>query len=236
MWTEQVLDSLSKDRTYHRDDLFELAQKEDGGLTDSAFRWGLYDLQQKRELFRIGYDEYGIDKAGVRPYYKPVYSEGAISLSEKLNAVFPTLDYVVFESVLLNEFLNHQIAQNAIYVQVQKDVSSYIFDTLQDDYNGQVIYRPNRKEFDRYWRKDCIVVLDLISQSPLSDDNPHEITLEKLLVDVVAEKSISAIYSLSEIPFIYENALRNYAIDERRIHRYAGRRGKAELIEKYLKG
>lgn len=27
MWTEQVLDSLSKDRTYHRDDLFELAQK-----------------------------------------------------------------------------------------------------------------------------------------------------------------------------------------------------------------
>ena len=32
---------------------------------------------------------------------------------------YPDLQFVVFESALFNEFLNHQIAQNTIYVQVE---------------------------------------------------------------------------------------------------------------------
>ena len=40
------------------------------------------------------------------------------------------VSFVVFESVLLNEFLNHQIAQNTIYIQVERDLSSYIFNVL----------------------------------------------------------------------------------------------------------
>ena len=152
---------------------------------------------------------------------------------EKLSDQYPELVFVVFESVLLNEFLNHQIAQNTIYVQVEKNVSSYIFDELHEEYAGGVLYKPGKKEFERYWIRDCIVVLDLISQAPLSQDKPHEITAEKMLVDIVAEKSVSATISPSEIPFIFEDVMRSYQIDRRKMNRYAGRRGREQQVKKY---
>ena len=78
------------------------------------------------------------------------------------------------------------------------------------------------------------MVLALISQAPLSQEKPHEITIEKMLVDIIAEKSMSAIFSPSEIPFIYENVMKSYQVDIRKMNRYAGRRGKASLIKEYV--
>lgn len=144
------------------------------------------------------------------------------------------MNFVIFESVLLNEFLNHQIAQNTIYVQIEKDVSSYIFDNLQEEYVGNVLYKPGKRDFDRYWTRDCVVVLDLISQAPLSQERPHEIAIEKILVDIIAEKSMAAIFSPSEIPFVYENAMKSYHVDRRKMNRYARRRGKASLVKEYV--
>jgi hypothetical protein len=67
-------------------------------------------------------------------------------------------------------------------------------------------------------------------------ESPHEISAEKLLVDIVAEKSIAATFSPSELPFIYENIINSYRIDMRRLNRYAGRRGKAALVRKLAGG
>ena len=47
---------------------------------------------------------------------------------------------------------------------------------------------------------NCIVILDLISQAPLSKENEHIITIEKLLVDLIADKTIAATFSPSELP------------------------------------
>ena len=232
MWTDQALLKLSDKTAYCRDDLFHAMQSEKADLTDSAFRWTLYKLLQEQKIFRADYDSYVTVKPAILPTYKPYYSEKANTLMEKLSEQYPELSFVVFESVLLNEFLNHQIAQNTIYVQVEKDVSSYIFDNLQEECAGSVLYRPGKKDFDRYWTRDCIVVLDLISQSPLSQDKPHEMTIEKMLVDIIAEKSMSATFSPSEIPFVYENAMRSYRVDRRKMNRYAGRRGKASQVKK----
>ena len=99
-----------------------------------------------------------------------------------------------------------------------------------------VLYKPNRTEFSRYWTRGCVVVLELISQAPLSSAQPHEITMEKLLVDIIADKSIEATYSPAELPEIFENVRKNYRVDVKKMNRYAGRRGKAEIIERYMGG
>ena len=142
----------------------------------------------------------------------------------------------MFESVVLNEFLNQQIAQNTVYVQVEKDLSSYIFDTLKQELGGMVLYKPNRTEFYRYWTRGCIVVLELISQAPLSPAQPHEITMEKMLVDIIADKSIEATYSPAELPDIFRNARKNYRVNVKKMNRYACRRGKSEIIQRYMSG
>lgn len=236
MWTDQALLKLSPQTAYSRNDLFEIFRSEKQDLSDGAFRWTLYNLLQEQKIFKADYDSYIAMKPQTLPVYKPYYSDKVKALLKMLEEMYPDLDFVLFESVLLNEFLNHQIAQNTIYIQIEKEVSSFIFDVLQEEYTGSVLYRPRRNEFDRYWTRDCIVVQDLISQAPLSQNVPHEITVEKMLVDIVAEKSIAATFSPSELPFVYENIIRSYQVDKRRMNRYAGRRGKAQQIKKFVGG
>lgn len=236
MWIEQALLKLSNKTAYCRDDLLRIFLSEKKDLSDGAFRWTLYNLLQEQKIFKTDYDTYVIAKPQILPVYKPDYSDKSKTLKKLLEEKFTDLDFVIYESVLLNEFLNHLIAQNTIYVQVEKDVSSYIFDTLQEKYTRSVLYKPGKIDFDRYWTEDCIVVLDLISQAPLSQDAPHEIIAEKMLVDLIAEKSIAATFSPSELPFLFDNIMRSYQVDKRKMNRYAGRRGKTSQIKKYLGG
>jgi len=236
METNQFTTRLAADKAYRREELYRLFSEEKEGLSGSSFRWILYELQQKEALFRKDYDAYVTIKPKILPVYRPLYTADSRTIIKYLDENCPSLSFVLFESVLLNEFLNHQIGQNTIYVQVEKEVSSYIFEILQEKYPGRVLYKPGKKEFDIYWKKNCIIILDLISQAPISAEAPHEITAEKLLVDLLADKSIAAIYSPAERSFIFENIMKNYRIDMRRLKRYAGRRGKKAEIEQYTGG
>lgn len=236
MWAEPIITKLSGSQSYNRDDLFRIFNKEKKTLTDSAFRWTLYNLQKEQLLFRTDYDTYTTTEPHTLPVYRPLYTDNAKSVIHDMEQKYPGLSFVVFESVLLNEFLNHQIAQNTIYIQVEKDVSTYIFDSLQQEHPGNILYKPNAKDFERYWTPGCTVILELVSQSPLSAEYPHEITIEKLLVDILADKSIAATFSPSELPFIFENVMESYLIDKRRMNRYASRRAKTKEIEKYTGG
>ena len=236
MNTDYALNSLKADRTYSRNDLIEVFRKENKELNDSSFRWLLYNLQLHNRLFRVGYDEYTTSEQHVLPEYRPLYTEEALKVKKLLEDKYPELSFVIFESVALNEFLNHQIAQNTVYVQVEKDLSTFIFDALKQDLGGMILYKPNRMEFSRYWTRGCVVVLELISQAPLSSTQPHEITIEKMLVDIIADKSIEATYSPGELPEIFRNIRKNYRVDAKKMNRYAGRRGKAKLIKKFMRG
>lgn len=228
---DNVLVSLKDDRTYTRNDLIKAFRKYNKELNDTTFRWMLYYMLLHNRLFRVGYDEYTTSEQRVLPEYRPVYTEDVFKVKNLLENRYPELSFVMFESVALNEFLNHQIAQNTVYVQVEKDMSSFIFDILKQELGGMVLYKPNRKEFSRYWTRDCVVVLELISQAPLSSAQPHEITMEKMLVDIIADKSIEATYSPAELPGIFRNIKKQYKVDVKKMNRYAGRRGKAKIIE-----
>ena len=233
MTADDVLSKLSEKEIYHREDLFRLFCAEKGAVNDAGFRWSLYNFLREGKLFHVDYDSYSILRPSFSEYH-PVYSEKSLAIMKMLENKCSDLQFVVFESVLLNEFLNHLIAQNTIFVQVEKELSSTVFSILQNEFPGTVLYNPTRQEFAKYWTKECVVVLDLISQSPISSETPHEITAEKMLVDIVAEKTIASVFSLSEIPSIFESMLGKYRIDRRKINRYAGRRGKAEIIKQYL--
>ncbi len=232
---DYALVKLKDDRTYTRNDLIEIFRKDNKELNDSTFRWILYNMQLHNRLFRVGYDEYTISEQRILPEYRPLYTKDVLKVKSLLEEKYPELSFVMFESVALNEFLNHQIAQNTVYVQVEKDLSFYIFDFLKQELGGMVLYKPNRTEFSKYWTRGCVVVLELISQAPLSSAQPHEITMEKLLVDIIADKSIEATYSPAELPEIFRIIRKNYKVDARKMNRYAGRRGKAKIIEKYMR-
>lgn len=173
-------------------------------------------------------------RRGTRSEYRPIYSDRTIQLIDILSQAYPHVSFTVFETTLMNEFLNHLVAQNTVFIQAEKESSIFLFRFLQEQGYHDLLYRPSGKDFSLYWVKDCIVVSNLISEAPILVDAPHSICLEKLLVDMYADKLISTTYSKAEFPDVLQLALSQYQIDKAKMLRYARRRNRREEFTQLL--
>ena len=103
MWMEQTLLELSEENTYHRSELFDIFKKTKQNLSAGTFRWTLYRLLKEQKLFKTDYDTYVTKDPKKLPVYKAYYSDKSKSIMKLLEKKYPELNFVVFESVLLNE-------------------------------------------------------------------------------------------------------------------------------------
>lgn len=168
------------------------------------------------------------------PEYEPCYTGFASSLIEKVAGQFPHISFTVFETVLMNDFLNHLIAQDTVFIQCEKDAGVFVFRFLQDEGFTNVMYKPSKKELGLYWSKNQVIVTDMVSEAPLSTSSPHAITLEKMLVDMYCDKLIRDTYSRAEYPSVVEQAVKTYRLDRPKMLRYARRRNKDREISQFL--
>ena len=77
--------------------------------------------------------------------------------------------------------------------------------------------------------------MDRISEAPKDKQNPHNMIIEKLLVDIFAEMVIRNLFSPSEYSDMVEMIMERYHVDNKKMLRYAKRRNAVEKISKYLK-
>ena len=234
MWNEIVTAELTPGQIYRRSEIISLLAKGREGLSPNSYVWLIGDLVRQGVLSHEGTDRYALPTQKGKDVYAPFYSDRAKSLRDSLKEKYPLIPFTLFEMVLMNEFLNHLIAQNTIYIHAERDVSAIVFNYFKYDLNCFALYKPAQKEFWRYWQPDTVVVLDLVSQAPLSAAEPHDITIEKLLVDIYCDKQIQSSYSTAEYPAIVETAYQRYRINTPRLLRYARRRNKAQTIAKFI--
>ncbi len=183
---------------------------------------------------RASNNHHVLQRKGTRSEYRPCYSHRALHLIEILSKAYPHVSFTVFETVLMNEFLNHLIAQNTVFIQAEKDSSIFLFRFLQEQSYTNLLYKPTAKDFSLYWSKDCVVVTDLISEAPVLEAEPHNICLEKLLVDTYADKLISTTYSKAEFPEVLHLARSHYQLNTAKVLRYARRRNRGKELAQLL--
>ncbi|MBQ8996208.1 MAG: hypothetical protein IJ091_10380 [Oscillospiraceae bacterium] len=234
-WYEPTAQALEVGRTFTRSDLKALLARAHPELNSNSFQWAIGGMLKSGMLVRVGYDAYL--RADGKPLcvYSPDYSERASELICNVADRFPHVQFTVFETALLNEFLNHLIAQNTIFLQVEKDAAIFVFRYLQEGGRRDVLFKPSRKEFSLYWEKDSVIVTNLISEAPVPKDTPHQICLKKMLVDLYCDKQISTTYSKAEYRSLIAQATAQYTVDRTRLLRYARRRNKEAEIVSYLK-
>lgn len=235
-WYEMIKNKLESEKLYSHKELMAALRQEKPDLADSTYHWAISGLVRDGILVRKGYDAYSLSNGVLLADFYPIYSEAASKLICIINTKYPYVQFTIFETVLMNDFLNHLIAQNTIFIQVEKESSIFVFRFLQEEGYQNIMYKPNRTDFDLYWSRDSIVVTDLISEAPVRSDEPHVIMLEKMLVDMCADKLISTTYSKAEFPAVIEQAERQYCLDKTRMLRYARRRNRQEELKKYLEG
>ena len=235
-WYEGVCDNIGDKKIYCRRELTDELKMLKADLSGNSYKWVINKLIYEGVLIRQGYDSYIVASDASKGKYVPNHSDTADELINMISENYPNVKFTLFETALMNEFLRHLIAQNTIFVQAEKESSIYIFRFLQEQGYKNVMYKPSLREFNLYWERDCIVVTDLISEAPLRKDKPHSIMLEKMLVDMLADKLIESTYSKAEYPDVIADARSRYAIDKVRMLRYARRRNRYDAIMEYFEG
>ena len=185
------------------------------------------------DLARVGSGLYCLPNNNAKPY-EHEYSNLAIEIASLMQAQYPLVDFNILELVQLNNFVNHQLAHNILFLSVESDVIEFVFSMLRNQYFGRVLISPTPEMYHQYWSDNMIVVNKLTTEAPKGLEIPWHTRLEKLLVDVIADPLLIDSISESEYPTIYEDAFSMYVVDESCLFRYANRRAVDIKIKKLI--
>lgn len=227
-------DGIKDKESFTRKELLQSFR--DGGfeLSDAAFYKKIESMIKEGKIVRVSRNTYSFPEEN-KGKYKHEYSELAIKVAGLVQENYPLLEFSIFEMIQLNDFVNHQIAHNTLFLFVEADIIEFVFDTLKEQYPGKVLINPTGEIYHQYWSDNMIVILKLITEAPKGMVESWHTKLEKILVDIIAESVITESISESEYPNIYEDAFTRYVVDESCLFRYAKRRGADKKIHKLIK-
>lgn len=196
-----------------------------------------YDLRKRiadGTVTRIGNNQYAVCVNQRRQVYFHTYSQSAMEIVQVIHQHYDDLDFQVFELTQLNDFMNHLVAHNTIFVFVENDLVDHVFATLRQVFSGRVLLKPSEQEYYRYLQDDEIIVCRLPSETPKGYKQPWQSKLEKILVDISTDKLISRIVPNGEKREIYTGAFSDYYIDTDIMLRYARRKGADKKMQQVL--
>lgn len=222
------------DGTCTRQQILHAARIVEPSFKETQLRYLMGTLHDSRLIVRVGRNQY--QKVGKEPkksVFTGVYSHAALQVIGHMQKQFPLLSYRVWELSWLNEFFNHQVAHNQIFLEVEKDGCDFVFSALVEKFPGRVLLRPKAQEILQYGTDDGVIIDRLVTEAPKSDCEPYQVPLEKLIVDLFANKSL--MLSKGDYATAIETMFAKYHIDQVSMLRYARRRNKVREVFGFIR-
>lgn len=151
---------------------------------------------------------------------------------------YSKIDFIVWNTEVINEFTLHYIVNNYIIVEVEKIGIELVVNLLKEKYLSkytivtQDILNNNREMYLNTER--FIVVKPLVIKAPLiNKENKKYITIEKIMVDLYKDK-LYLQYQGKELKTIYENIFDKYSINMKKLINYAKLRTDIGEYKKYV--
>ena len=234
MLEKRYYDGLLDVTRFTRKELLESFRMAGYMLSEASFYKKVEELVKNGQIIRVGRNVYSLpdDK---RLTYEYKYSELAEEVAQEIVQQYPYVNFSIFEFVQLNDFVNHLIAHNVIFLSVEAEIMDFVFETLRDKYPGKVLINPTGEIYHQYWSDNMIVLGKLTTEAPKGQKASWHTRLEKMLVDIMAEPLLLASISRAEYPHIYEDAFDRYIVDENGLFRYASRRKVTKKIKELIR-
>jgi hypothetical protein len=230
--TSQIQSAFADKTVISREDLKLFYRSVNPDIKDQSFDWLIYHLchgkiirRVARNSFILYNDDYALAE------YRAGFSGEAEHIINRLSDRYPLLSFSVWETVQLNEFVNHQMGRNCIFVEAEKPLEQSVFEALREEFALPVLYKPSKNDLYLYAGQTTITVLPLTSEAPVRE---HRATIEKILADLYANALVGGIVSPSEYLTVFDEALSKYIVNQNALLRYARRRGKADEIKGIL--
>ncbi|MBN2778322.1 MAG: hypothetical protein JXR36_11800 [Bacteroidales bacterium] len=201
-------------------------------LTDNALRWRIHRLKQQGVIMSVGRSVYSLET-------KPRFLQEPDEFTTKVVKLFKKkfdVDYCIWDTKTLHNFILHQPFRFFYILETDKDVTESAFYHLKDN-NIKVFLNPSMKIMEEYvlGEDDVVLIKPLLSRPPLTANKKIAIPeLEKVLVDIFCDQHQFFMFGGQEMIYIYENAINHYNINFTTLYAYADRRGKRETIENYI--
>lgn len=231
---KQNMEELHCRRSFSSEELIQQLSKDHADLSRITLCRRIRKMIQGGELIRAARDIYTFPPEHSKPAYEPIYSSAAESLAEQIRTRYADMDFRISELAQLNEFVNHLFGRNTIYLAVEKDLIDFVFDDLKEEYPGMVLKRPTAEEYFDYGRDGCIVLQRLLKETPMGKTQVWHISLEQVLVDIYCDKLLQQTIARLELAGIYETAFERYAVEEKKMLRYARRRNCEKEIQGFI--
>jgi hypothetical protein len=225
-----------KDEVYTRQEIYQVAEHTDHLVKETQLRYHIGKMLKRKSILRVGRNLYiKADEAKLKRQYRNVYSSTAEKIIEFMKTKFPLMDYRIWELIWLNEFLNHQLGNNLIFVEIEKIGCEVVFHSLREILQStSVLLMPTTEQLLLYREHDSVIINRLITEAPKGKPYVHNVLLEKIIVDLFANKSLFHILSPADFPDAVSEMFRKYIINQTSMFRYAKRRNKAREIYAFL--
>lgn len=213
--------SFAKNTIYSESEIHDIVETYKNDVSAQKFKWILYELERDGTLSRIGTKRY---IAGVNKYQYELREESK-AIDEYINSSFPGINYVIWETVQLNEWTNLLFNLNTIFIDIEKELFEFVVDGLIEKFKDEytILVNPDEKTVSRYRKDNLIIVKKLFSRSPV-DKKSHKIKLEKLMMDLLCDKYYIWMLDSSAIEEVFCGIKKSYAIDTTKMFNYAKRR------------
>ena len=233
MHIEELKEWFKNDSVFDNKQITDFYRTIEPNIKKSTVNWRIYSLVQNGILTRIGRGKFLL---GNKKKYIPEIPVKLKSLNNKIKKKFPFLDYCLWSSALLNEFMLHQPGKFYLIVEVEKDTLESIFQFMKEN-KYSVFLEPTKELLYRYVpdEKYTCIVKSLVTEAPVQNiSGIPTTTIEKLLVDLFCDTVILDAQQGVERDRIFNEVLVKYTVNINRMLRYADRRRKKKEFSDYM--
>ena len=234
----RLIAEFKNNESFTRNELYDFYLLNEPDLNEGTFGWRIYDLKKKNIIRTIGRGLYTIS---YKPKYKPYISESILKIARKTEERLDDIKYCLWETQWLNEFTQHQVTNQLIIVEVEREFIDTLYYYLNDHLRMDFFLNPDDKDIKFYITesKTPVVIQRLVTRAPISKyrDKKNSFpvaTIEKIMVDLFADEKLFHFYQGSEMIRIYENIINNYNINFTKLFSYANRRKKEGEIKNFI--
>ena len=221
---------LERNKIYTLDQLKQLYFNSHIGKSKIAFYKAINKMIKNGEIVRLERGFYCVEQKkntlDVNLYYEDSNKLKAFLINRYGN----DFDFIIYESTILNQFLNHLLAKTKIIVEVPNYYMEHVFFEVKDSsiFNS-VLLNPNSEELYHYGDDCTIVVRPYVSKAPI-DLKKHSTTIEKLFVDIVCDRFLNSFYEGAEVPTMLNDITKDYVLRYKTVVSYAKRRNAYEKL------
>ncbi len=229
---KEFISEFSAKGKFSLNEIFLFYQKQNINVKKNAVQWRTNKLIELGIIQRIGR---GIYSFGSNPDFSPPLTFHIKNIYRILMDELSEVKYCIWSTEWIKPYFPEIGDQYFTIVEAERSGWVNSWYKLWKGKTGLTYFSSFFNVFKEYKKKNIIVIRKIKSESPIFESNgiyfPH---LEKMIVDLYCDWD--KIYPKKKPTFyiLFRKLYKNFSVNESRLLRYADRRKKKKIFEKFL--